>query len=251
MEKKLYHISDELQALIDWDNVMSMPRYAGGHDEQMKGLFKGAKVVAHWNQGDYQGTVATCVKLPDGRFLAYNDYYGSCSGCDSWDGATDIEVKKLCIDLANGAYIFDSLNDVVTFLSQEEFDSYEWRECAKPLLERIKVWCFICSLERIGFKQRKDSFSYLYQHKPFLFELEFDNNNPMFVNSHVYTIGEKPDATIKLALPDLSTHVLDFETIDYLLNVFECTLKRLCEVAIAKSRNDMKHSALAKIMSKL
>ena len=73
MEKKLYHISDELQALIDWDNVMSMPRYAGGHDEQMKGLFKGAKVVAHWNQGDYQGTVATCVKLPDGRFLAYND----------------------------------------------------------------------------------------------------------------------------------------------------------------------------------
>ena len=44
MEKKLYHISDELQALIDWDNVMSMPRYAGGHDEQMKGLFKGANV---------------------------------------------------------------------------------------------------------------------------------------------------------------------------------------------------------------
>ena len=43
MEKKLYHISDELQALIDWDNVMSMPRYAGGHDEQMKGLFKGQK----------------------------------------------------------------------------------------------------------------------------------------------------------------------------------------------------------------
>lgn len=251
MEKKLYHISDELQALIDWENVMAMPRYAGGHDEQMKGLFKGAKVVAHWNQGNYQGTVATCVKLPDGHFLAYNDYYGSCSGCDSWEDATDVEVKKLCIDLANGAYIFDSLDDVVTFLSQEEFDTYKWRECARPLLERIMVWCFICSLERIGFKQMKDYFSYMYQQPPFLFELEFNNDNPMSINSHVYTIAQKPDATIKLTLPDLPTHVCDLETITYLENVFESTLKRLCEVAIVKTRNDMKHSALANIRNKL
>ena len=63
--------------------------------------------------------------------------------------------------------------------------------------------------------------------------------------------GEKPDATIKSALPDLSTHVLDLETITYLANVFESTLKRLCEVAIVKSRNDMTHSALAKIRYKV
>ena len=45
MSTNLYHISDELQNLIDWTNIYKMPRYAGGHDEQMKGLFIGAKVL--------------------------------------------------------------------------------------------------------------------------------------------------------------------------------------------------------------
>lgn len=149
MENK-YIISDTLQSLIDWENIMRMPRYAGGHDEQMQGLFKGAKVVAHWNEGDYQGMVATCVKLPDGQFAIYNDYYGSCSGCDSWEDATDDEVKAMCINLSNGAFIFQSLNDVIDYLSNEV--PYDWNECAKPLLERINAYCFKLSLYRMGFK---------------------------------------------------------------------------------------------------
>jgi hypothetical protein len=127
-ELRKYIITSEMQKLIDWPAIMKMERYAGGHDEQMKGLFKGATVIAHWNEGDYQGMVATCVRLEDGRIAIYNDYYGSCSGCDSWEGASSEDVKSMCIDLANGAHIFNNIKDVKEFLKSgiEEGDNYSW-----------------------------------------------------------------------------------------------------------------------------
>jgi hypothetical protein len=69
-----YYQTDQLQKMIDWDKIMKMSRYSGGHDDQMIGLFKGATVIGHWNEGDYQGTVATCVLLSDGKYAIYNDY---------------------------------------------------------------------------------------------------------------------------------------------------------------------------------
>lgn len=138
MQKK-YKQDDSLQKLIDWDSIMKMPRYAGGHDEQMQGLIAGAVVVGHWNEGGYQGMVATCVKLPDGRFIIYNDYYGSCSGCDSWEGATDEEVKNMCIGLANGSYVFNTLEDVKEYLTstEEDFTWSSWSNVKGNLLEAI------------------------------------------------------------------------------------------------------------------
>jgi len=123
-----YRIDDTLQNLIDWPKIMLMPRYAGGHDEQMQGLIAGATVIAHWNEGDWQGSVATFIKLPDGRFAIYNDYYGSCSGCDSWKDATDEDVRTMCINLANGAYVFTAIEDVIEFLSTPptDDDGYSW-----------------------------------------------------------------------------------------------------------------------------
>jgi hypothetical protein len=135
---KKYTISDQLQSLIDWGNIMKMGRYAGGHDEQMQGLFKDATVVGHWNEGDYQGKVATCVKLPDGRYAIYNDYYGSC--CDAWENATDEEVRNMCINLSNGAKIFQSLEDVEQYLEnpKEEGERWsDWDDCAPFLLTEI------------------------------------------------------------------------------------------------------------------
>lgn len=142
-----------MQSLIDWENIMPMKRYAGGHDAQMKGLYKGAKVIGHYNEGGYQGMVATCVKLPDGRFVIYNDYYGSCCVCDSWDSATDDKVRKLCIDLANGSFIFQDLKDVVEYLkaardetkdiSGEYVANYEWRQCGEGLLNKIYQTLFL------------------------------------------------------------------------------------------------------------
>ncbi len=153
----------------------------------MKGLFKGAKVIAHWNEGEYQGMVATCVKLHDGRFVIYNDYYGSCSGCDSWKDATDDEVKAMCINLSNGAFIFQSLNDVIEYLSNTV--SYDWEECAKPLLERINAYCFKLSLYRMGFKDdigNKDSMALL----AYGFLIEFQTETQLLQQSVYHNLTD-------------------------------------------------------------
>ena len=125
-----YFQTDELQKLINWGAIMPMSRYAGGHDDQMKSLFKNVTVIAHWNEDDYQGQVATCVKFNDGKFKnhygIYNDYYGSCSGCDSWGGASDDDVRKMCIDLSNGTYIFKNIEDVKAFLQTPNDEDEEW-----------------------------------------------------------------------------------------------------------------------------
>lgn len=139
----LFTQSSDLQELIDWDAIMPMDRYAGGHDEQMRGLFKGATVIGHWNEGDYQGSVATCVQLEDGRIAVYQDSYGSCSGCDSWEDAQDKDVRKLCEGLAADARTFETLDDAVRWLDgfatgvYPESYSYWYAKCAAGLLESI------------------------------------------------------------------------------------------------------------------
>lgn len=142
---KKYIQTDELQKLIDWDNILKMPRYAGGHDAQMKGLFKNVEVLGHWNKGDYQGMVATCVKFTKGgkfkgKYAIYNDYYGSCSGCDAWEDASNEEVTNMCIGLANSAYVFKTLEDVIEFLQNPspEGDWTSWSSPAIGLLSAIQ-----------------------------------------------------------------------------------------------------------------
>jgi len=142
MDKK-YEIGGEaLSHMVDIENILLMNRYAGGHDDQMRGLIDGAEVLVHYNEGGYQGSVATCIKLPDNRVAIYNDYYGSCSGCDAWEDASDDEVKKMCHELAFGAYVFQNIEDVVEFLeglsSGNEPEHYGWRSCAGDLLSDIK-----------------------------------------------------------------------------------------------------------------
>jgi hypothetical protein len=139
-----YFQTDELQDFIDWDSIMPMSRYAGGHDEQMKGLFKNATVIAHYNENDWQGQVATCVKFNSGKYKSqyaiYTDYYGSCSGCDAWEDASDSDVKRLCIDLSNGAYIFKTLKDVKDFLENKNGQIEKWSKwfnVSKMLLKNI------------------------------------------------------------------------------------------------------------------
>lgn len=244
MENK-YIISDTLQSLIDWENIMKMERYAGGHDEQMQGLFKGAKVVAHWNEGDYQGMVATCVKLPDGRFAIYNDYYGSCSGCDSWEDATDDEVKAMCINLSNGTFIFQSLNDVIDYLSN--VPSYDWEDCAKPLLERINAYCFKLSLYRMGFKddvENKDSiFKVLLLIDGYLVQIQM-GDDPLLVE---FSVSQFDGSTRwvgcehKVQTIELPNHVSDFDVVKYVMSNIN--------VALTKVLNTVSNNIEAKITS--
>jgi len=76
--------NEDLVQRVNWETIKPLGRYAGGHDQQMENLLKNSTVLAHWNEGDYQGQVATCVQLNDTKeVIIYNDWYGSCSGCDS------------------------------------------------------------------------------------------------------------------------------------------------------------------------
>lgn len=137
--EKTYYITDQLQNQINWGVIMKLERYAGGHDEQMKQLFTNSKVIAHWNEGEYQGQVATCVKLLDGRYAIYNDYYGSCSGCDLWENASDHEVRNMCITLAKGAYVFEDFENLIKFLENvDEESNYNWSGTGQNLLKEIK-----------------------------------------------------------------------------------------------------------------
>lgn len=103
-------LSCGLTELIDWQTVLAAPRYAGGHEEVMRSIFgAGSEVIAWWSEDDYQGTIAIAHKLADGRVVVMTDYYGSCSGCDCWEDATDDDAKKQVLDLVNNARVFGSL----------------------------------------------------------------------------------------------------------------------------------------------
>jgi len=136
---------DELFKLMNTENLLKMERWSGGHDEQMKKLIKGARVISHYNEGGYQGVVATIVQIPSGEFVAYTDYYGSCSGCDAWEDATDESVLKMCQDLIYTSIISDSLLGVIIEIIKKGRNSFmSWTaECIKGLEEN-------CDYDEVG-----------------------------------------------------------------------------------------------------
>ena len=127
MDKNFYQ-DGRLIERIDWEKIMPMPRCAGGHDAQMQGLLKDITILAHWNIGEYWGTVATCVMLNDTQeIVIYNDYYGTCPGCDAWEDASDKTVMTICKQLAGGALIFKNLEECKKFLSsKKDATQYAW-----------------------------------------------------------------------------------------------------------------------------
>jgi hypothetical protein len=131
---------DEIFLNMNTEELLKFGRYAGGHDDHMKGLVKDSKVIGHWNEGDYQGQVATCLLLNDGTYMVYTDYYGSCSGCDAWEDASDESILKMCQDLIYTSHLFNSLEEVKEYLlemSRKE-SKYNSDNEFRGLLEEIE-----------------------------------------------------------------------------------------------------------------
>lgn len=106
---------------INWDAVMDQPREAGGHDEIMQSVFDGAaEVIAHYNSRGYGGEVATAWRFPCGTVAIITDYYGSCSGCDAYEGAGDEDVRRLVSGMVGSARIFDTPEEAAKFCESEE-----------------------------------------------------------------------------------------------------------------------------------
>lgn len=116
-----------LESLIDWDTVMAQPRYAGGHEEVMRNIFgKNAEVIAWWSENDYQGTIAIAYRFPNGEVAVMTDYYGSCSGCDSWEDSSDTNARSMITQLVAGAKHFADIDEAKAWLLNIDANEKPW-----------------------------------------------------------------------------------------------------------------------------
>lgn len=81
-------------------------------------------------EGGYDGKLAFVIRL-DGYLWIFNDYYGSCSGCDSflankWDYTRDMLRKAYCFPDEHAAHQY-----------VESTDDYAWRGIKSLLHEMI------------------------------------------------------------------------------------------------------------------
>jgi len=131
-----------LKDLLDWEQIMIQPRYAGGHEEVMKVLFRGATVLASFVEDDYDGQLGFVYKVPwndTEKVALVTDYFGSCSGCDAWEDADDETARELCLALANNAKLFRTIADAIAYLRTiDPAEAYGLIRIAAPLLEQIQ-----------------------------------------------------------------------------------------------------------------
>ena len=129
---------------INWPAVLAAPRYAGGHEEVMEAIFKPpVTVIARWVEDGYSGSVAFAYRFPDGAIVFLTDYFGSCPGCDEWEGADDGKVTSMVTSLIHSARMRPDLDSAIAFCTEEasndasEFPFAACRHLA-PQLEALR-----------------------------------------------------------------------------------------------------------------
>lgn len=132
----------DLEPFIKWELVLKLPRRASGHEEIMKGIFGDAEKAIAWHcDNDYQGECAVAHKV--GRGVAvFTDYFGSCSGCDSWEDADDDSVSLQVLALVKAAKVFSSAARAADWLEaldvKEEPQHFSLRS-AKMLIPQLRA----------------------------------------------------------------------------------------------------------------
>lgn len=77
-----------------------------------------AEVIWEASTADYQGSCNVLLRLTDGRFAHYEWTYGSCSGCDEWEGM-EADVPRIMRDTA---VYFDDVATLARYLRLEDKD---------------------------------------------------------------------------------------------------------------------------------
>ena len=139
-----------LQDLLDWSTIMSASRTAGGHREIMDSLFSNnGQVLASHIESDYQGSLGY-VYLVHGwtefaKIVIITDSFGSCSGCDAWEDASNESVRNMCIAMANNARCFDCIEEALDFLKElvdgddsVKSDHWHFQGVAGPLAQELE-----------------------------------------------------------------------------------------------------------------
>ena len=116
-----------LEPLIDWPLVLSQPRYAGGHESVMRNIFgSNAEVISWYTSGDWQGVIAIAYKFPNGEVAIMTDYYGSCSGCDSWEDSTEEDARNMILGLCGSAKQFDTVELAKEWIKNIDSENKPW-----------------------------------------------------------------------------------------------------------------------------
>lgn len=131
-----------LKENLNWNEIYDAPRYAGGHEAVMEVLFKNTEVVASYHQHIKEKGELSYIYYLNDEYVLVTDYFGKPLEYDPWESATDEEIKGLCTQLANNAHRFDTLTEVINFLTKEVKEDqgsyYAEASIADGLLEDLK-----------------------------------------------------------------------------------------------------------------
>lgn len=97
---------------MKWNETVASECRYGEVAEQIWGE---AEIIWENSEADYQGHAAILALTADGRWWFYEWWYGSCSGCDSWEdaGLTDDQIQA---EMENTAAVFQDIEVLKRFL---------------------------------------------------------------------------------------------------------------------------------------
>jgi len=87
--------------------------------------------IQRWIQNGYQGKLCFVIRL-DGYIWLFNDYYGSCSGCDAFMS----NEEKYIDDMFRSAYCFPNEEAALEYIKST--DDYSWEGVRSPAEEMIR-----------------------------------------------------------------------------------------------------------------
>lgn len=117
--------------LIDYVDEVSVEDAYSDRVHWVKECLPNRAAIQYWREGGYQGKLAFVIRL-DGYLWLYNDYYGSCSGCDAFLS----NEKNYIEDLLRGAYCFESEEDAIAYA--ESTDDYSWNGVIEPVKRMVR-----------------------------------------------------------------------------------------------------------------
>ena len=129
---------DDALHMVDWTMALSAPRYAGGHEEVMGAIFGSkTKVIAEWHEDDYQGSIAFAYEFDDGTVGIVTDSFGSCSGCDSWEAATDVEARNMITEIVTSMRLFKDKDSAREYCKNEagKEEEYTFRAASNLVIK--------------------------------------------------------------------------------------------------------------------
>jgi len=86
-------------------------RCAGGKHAFFKVMFNDAEMIGFWHEPGYQGEEVVAYRFPNGIIAIVTSYFGSCSGCDAFEDADDVDVLTTFKSISNSARVFETLDE--------------------------------------------------------------------------------------------------------------------------------------------